>query len=89
MIHCIDCREAFDERAAIREFDGGMSREEAERAPVQLCPTCKERIFEVMRGMVDRVRLTEPRKFSTGPPDYPYPQQGYLAAPIGVRPWTI
>jgi hypothetical protein len=30
-------REAFDERAAIMEFDGGMSRAEAEAAAALIC----------------------------------------------------
>jgi len=29
---CYDKREAFEERAAIMEYDGGLSREEAERS---------------------------------------------------------
>lgn len=30
-------QELFEERAAIMEFDGGMSREEAERKALRLC----------------------------------------------------
>lgn len=32
MLGCNDLRAAFEERAAIIEFDGGLSRDEAERA---------------------------------------------------------
>ena len=34
-----DCRERHEERAAVMEFDGGLSRREAERlAIMELCP---------------------------------------------------
>ena len=32
-----DARERFEERAAIREFEGGFSREEAERLALKDC----------------------------------------------------
>ncbi len=28
---CLVCREEYEERAAIREYDGGLTREDAER----------------------------------------------------------
>jgi hypothetical protein len=46
-------REAFEERAAIMEFDGGLSRVEAERRAEACIRSEFERIDALLRGIGD------------------------------------
>lgn len=49
LTRCPECKYLRDERAAIHEFDGKMSREDAERAALsEMCPDCWNQTNELI-----------------------------------------